>query len=174
MTGVQTCALPIFTKLHDGMIREGYSFAGASASFFLLILKALGRKHRGEIFDSGKWEAVSFGNGKKVETKARIEAVLKKEKISTIGDGSGPVDALNSALSKILPKFYPKLPKLRLTDYRVKIINPDAGTSAKVRVIIESSNNEETWSTVGVHENIIQASWLALEQSVAYILYSNK
>ncbi len=161
------------TRIHDEMIASGYSYAGADASFYLLILKSLGKKHRGEIFDSGKWEIISFGNGKKVETKAKIEVILKKEKIISTGSGSGPVDALNSALSKILPKFYPKLPEFHLTDYRVKIINPDAGTGAKVRVIIESSNNEETWSTVGVHENIIQASWLALEQSVAYVLYKS-
>ncbi len=161
-------------KMHSGMLVDGYSFAGADASFYLLVLKVLGKKHRGEVFDSGRWETVSSGNGKSSTTKAKIEAILNKEKISTSGTGDGPVDALNTALSKILPKFYPDLPEFHLTDYRVKIINPEAGTGAKVRVIIESSNDEETWATVGVHENIIQASWLALEQSVAYILYKTK
>lgn len=162
------------TKLHDKMICDGYSFAGADASFYLLVLKALGKNHKGEIFDSGKWEIVSSGNGENVTTKAKIEAILNKEKISSSSEGKGPVDALNAALAKIIPKFYPNLPTFCLTDYRVKIINPDAGTGAKVRVIIESSNNEETWATVGVHENIIQASWFALEQSIAYILYKTK
>lgn len=161
-------------KIHKEMLRDGYSFAGADASFYLLILKALGKSHKGEIFDSGKWETISTGNGKNTITKAKIEAILNKEKIVSNSDGDGPVDALNSAMNKILPKFYPNLPELHLTDYRVKIINPEAGTGAKVRVIIESSNNDETWATVGVHENIIQASWLALEQSIAYILYKTK
>jgi len=159
------------TKLHDEMLSAGYSFAGADASFYLLVLKSLGRKHKGEIFDAGKWEIISAGNGYEVLTKAKIEAVLKKERITSKSVGNGPVDALNTALAKILPKFYSDMPPFCLTDYRVKIINPDAGTGAKVRVIIESSNDEETWATVGVHENIIQASWLALEQSVAYTLY---
>lgn len=159
------------SKAHDKMLREGYSFAGADASFYLLVLKVLGKKHQGEIFDLEKWEIVSSGNEKSVITNAKIKAILNKEKVTSSGDGNGPVDALNAALSKILPKFYPDLPEFHLTDYRVKIINPDAGTGAKVRVIIESSNNEETWATVGVHENIIQASWFALEQSVAYALY---
>ncbi|MDO8507467.1 MAG: citramalate synthase [bacterium] len=161
-------------RLHTEMLHAGYSFAGADASFYLLVLKALGKNHKGEIFDSGKWEIVSSGNGEKVATKAKIEAILNKEKIFSSSEGKGPVDALNSALAKILPKFYSNLPTFCLTDYRVKIINPDAGTGAKVRVIIESSNSEETWATVGVHENIIQASWFALEQSIAYILYKTK
>jgi len=161
-------------KIHSAMLKEGYSFAGTDASFYLLILKALGKNHKGELFDYGKWEMVSSGNGKKVITKAKIEAILNEDKISSSGDGNGPVDALNSALSKILPKFYPELPSFHLTDYRVRVVKPTVATGSKVRVIIESSNNEETWATVGVHENIIQASWLALEQSVAYILYKNK
>ena len=160
-------------KLHDSMLHDGYSFAGADASFYLLVLKALNKKHKGEIFDSGKWETVSSGNGKNITTKAKIEAILKDEKIISRGGGNGPVDALNAALSKIIPKFYPAMPAFHLTDYRVRIINPNAGTGARVRVIIESSGSDETWSTVGVHENIIQASWLALEQSVAYVLYKS-
>ena len=162
------------SKIHSEMLEDGYSFAGADASFYLLILKALGKSHKGEIFDSGKWETISTGNGKNVTTKAKIEAILNKEKITSPGTGNGPVDALNSAINKILPKFYPNLPGFHLTDYRVKIIDPEAATRAKVRVIIESSNDEETWATVGVHENIIQASWFALEQSIAYILYKTK
>jgi 2-isopropylmalate synthase len=162
------------SSIHSEMLHEGYSFAGADASFYLLILKSLGIKHKGEVFDFGKWETVSSGNGKRVITKAKIEAILNKKKILSSSEGDGPVDALNSALLKILPKFYPDLPPFCLSDYRVKIINPEAGAGAKVRVIMESSNNEETWATVGVHENIIQASWLALEQSIAYILYKTK
>ena len=88
----------------------------------------------------------------------------------TASDGKGPVDALNKALKKALLRFFPELEVVKLTDYKVRVINEQDGTSAKVRVLIESSDGESSWSTVGVSENIIEASWQALSDSFNYKL----
>ena len=126
-----------------------------------------------EIFDKGLWLVTDKNNKGKITSNATLTISLKGKQVVKEGSGNGPVDALNEALAKILKELYPDLPKFHLTDYRVKIINPEAATGAKVRVIIEFSNDKETWATVGVHENIIQASWIALKESIAYIMYRN-
>ncbi|RKY47236.1 MAG: citramalate synthase, partial [Candidatus Neomarinimicrobiota bacterium] len=82
--------------------------------------------------------------------------------------------ALDKALRKALIKFYPEIEEMKLTDYKVRVINARAGTSAKVRVLIESSTNGKTWSTVGVSENIIEASWQALTDSISYFLMKRR
>jgi 2-isopropylmalate synthase len=88
----------------------------------------------------------------------------------TAAEGDGPVNALDRALRKALARFYPELREVHLADYRVRVINPQASTAAKVRVQIESTDGKDVWSTVGVSENIIEASWQALADSVAYKL----
>jgi 2-isopropylmalate synthase len=89
------------------------------------------------------------------------------------GIGNGPVDALNDALQKIVRKVFPNLKNYHLSDYRVKIINPNAATAAKVRVLIEFSDRKDIWTTVGVHENIIEASWIALKDGIDYMRLKN-
>ena len=89
----------------------------------------------------------------------------------TVGEGDGPVDALNSALRKALTRFYPSIGNVVLTDYRVRILDPETATAAKTRVLIESSDGQSTWGTVGVSPNIIEASWEALVDSVEYKLF---
>jgi len=91
----------------------------------------------------------------------------------TVAVGDGPVNALDAALRKALARFYPAVGLMHLVDYRVRVINPAAATAAKVRVAIESTDGRENWSTVGVSENIIDASWQALADSVEYCLKSN-
>jgi 2-isopropylmalate synthase len=88
----------------------------------------------------------------------------------TSADGHGPVEALDKALRKVLEKFYPELRTTRLSDYKVRILNEDAGTSALTRVVITSCDEDESWGTVGVSENIIEASWQALVDSLIYKL----
>ena len=88
----------------------------------------------------------------------------------TAGEGHGPVDALNQALHQALVRFYPTITEMALTDYRVRILDPEEATAAKTRVLIESSDAKHTWGTVGVSENIIEASWQALLDSVEYKL----
>ena len=88
----------------------------------------------------------------------------------TAADGHGPVDALDKALRKALEEFYPSLRQLKLVDYKVRVLNSEEGTAAKVRVFIESADDEAGWGTVGVSENIIEASWQALVDSISYKL----
>jgi 2-isopropylmalate synthase len=87
-----------------------------------------------------------------------------------VAEGDGPVNALDGALRKALVPAYPTLAEMSLTDYKVRVINSGAGTAASVRVVIESKDHEEHWGTVGVSENIIDASWQALVDSIAYKL----
>ena len=89
----------------------------------------------------------------------------------TVGEGDGPVDALNDALRKALRPFFPVIDDVVLTDYRVRILDPEEHTAAKTRVLIESTDGNRTWGTVGVSENIIEASWEALVDSVEYKMF---
>ena len=91
-----------------------------------------------------------------------------------MAEGDGPVNALDGALRKALLGAYPNLAGMSLTDYKVRVINSGAGTAAKVRVVIESRDREEHWGTVGVSENIIDASWQALVDSIEYKLTRDK
>ena len=91
-----------------------------------------------------------------------------------VAEGDGPVNALDAALRKSLEKFYPSLKEMRLIDYKVRVVNPKAGTAAAVRVVIESRDKDSIWGTVGVHENIIDASWKALVDSVEYKLLKDR
>ena len=93
---------------------------------------------------------------------------------TTAADGDGPVNAIDNALRKVLERFYPELKEVRLTDYKVRVLNTKSGTGAKVRVLLESSDGTDSWGTVGVSENIIQASWEAMTESLAYKLYKNR
>ena len=88
----------------------------------------------------------------------------------TAAEGVGPVSALDRALRKSLVTFFPCIKDIRLTDYKVRVLNPKGATDAKVRVLIESSDGHETWGTVGVSENLIEASWQALVDSITYKL----
>ena len=90
----------------------------------------------------------------------------------TAAVGRGPVNALDNALRKALEKFYPKLKEMRLIDYKVRVLAANRGTAARVRVLIESSDKKKKWGTVGVSENIMEASWQALVDSIEYKLMS--
>ena len=90
-----------------------------------------------------------------------------------MGEGDGPVNALDTALRKALMGAYPNLAEMQLVDYKVRVINSTEGTAARVRVVIESRDADDVWSTIGVSENIIEASWLALVDSIEYKLYKD-
>jgi 2-isopropylmalate synthase len=89
-------------------------------------------------------------------------------------EGHGPVNALNQALKKALLAFFPQLNSVHLTDFKVRVLNAKSGTAAKVRVLIESSDGEQSWGTVGVSEDIIEASWKALVDSIEYKLFKDQ
>ena len=160
----------ILQKL-ENMEKNGYQFESAEASFKLLVQKVL-KKHV-PFFDLQGFSVVVQKRDatSKATTTATIKVSVKGQTELTAGEGDGPVDALNSALRKVLRRFYPAIDSVVLEDYHVRILNPESATQATTRVLIESSDGRERWGTVGVSENIIEASWEALVDSVEYKLF---
>lgn len=154
--------------------KKGYEFEGADASFKILIQKVL-KKHR-PFFDLLGFRVIVEKRG--LNEACRSEAIVKlkvgNEIEHRVAEGDGPVNALDNALRQALKKFYPSVAKVVLTDYHVRIIDPKEATAATTRVIIESSDGVDTWGTVGVSENIIEASWEALVDSVEYKLFKDE
>jgi 2-isopropylmalate synthase len=106
-------------------------------------------------------------------TEATIKIKVQGAIQHVVAEGDGPVNALDTALRNALRTAYPSLERMRLVDYKVRVINSDEGTAARVRVVIDSADDEDVWSTVGVSKNIIEASWLALVDSVEYKLFKD-
>jgi len=149
---------------------QGFQFEGAEASFELLIERALGRHQ--PYFDLEAYRVIVEEQSAAPEPVAEATVRLRVRGIleHTAAAGNGPVDALDHALRKALEEFYPTLREMRLLDYKVRILDESKGTAAKTRVLITSGDGEETWGTVGVADNIIEASWQALVDSIEYKL----
>ena len=149
---------------------EGYEFEAADASFQLLVRKALGQYK--SFFELDEYHVSIRKNS--VHGFDACEATIKLsvdgEKVYTVAEGDGPVNALDAAVRSALIRFYPRLEQMKLVDYKVRIIDSKSGTAAKTRVFIESSDGDSTWATVGVSYDIIEASWLALRDSVDFLL----
>lgn len=156
-------------NLIQDLEHKGYHFEAAEGSFELLVKRAL-KKYK----DFFKLESFRVIVERTEHGKLRSEAIIKikvKDKIvHTASEGDGPVNALDKALRKALLDFYPTLAKMHLADFRVRVLDEKAGTAAKVRVLIQSQDEEKSWWTMGVSENIIEASWDALMDSVEYKL----
>ena len=150
---------------------KGYAFEAADASFRMLIQKVL-RKHK-SFFDLEGFRVIVEKRGKDAPclSEATVKVRVARDVEQTVADGDGPVNALDMALRKALVRFYPAIEKVFLTDFRVRILDPEEATAATTRVLIESSDGTESWGTVGVSENIIEASWEALVDSVEYQLF---
>ena len=152
------------------MEHEGFQFEAADASVEILIRKALG-KHK-PFFETQGFRIISgrLAADQPCGAEAIVKISVNGEERHTVADGDGPVNALDQALRKALMDFYPQLADVRLIDYKVRVLDAREGTAAKVRVLIMSSDGTEEWGTVGVSENIIDASWMALVDSVEYKL----
>ncbi|MBI4690482.1 MAG: citramalate synthase [Nitrospirae bacterium] len=159
----------ILNSLKD-LEHQGFQFEGADASFELLLKKALGLHKK--FFDLiGFRIIVEEKKQHGVPVEATIMLKMPNGHIEHMAAiGSGPVNALDNALRKALSKYYPKLQDVKLHDYKVRVLEAGKGTSAKVRVLIESGDKKRKWGTVGVSENIIEASWQALVDSIEYKL----
>lgn len=149
------------------MENEGYCFEGAEGSFELLLLKAIGMYRK--LFAVKGFRVIDAldAHGEPV-TEAVLKLDVNSHEEHCVAEGDGPVHALDTALRKALVRHYPEVEQIRLTDFRVRVVNVREGTAAKVRTIIESDDGRTSWSTVGVSSNIIQASWLALSDAVEY------
>ncbi|MFO0771211.1 MAG: citramalate synthase [Nitrospiraceae bacterium] len=149
---------------------QGYQFEGAEGSFELLMRKAMGT-HRPSFQLLGFRVIVE----KKQDDGAPLSEATVMVKVGEVVEhtaavGAGPVNALDHALRKALEKFYPQLREVRLLDYKVRVLSASKGTESRVRVLIESGDHKDKWGTVGVSENIMEASWQALADSIEYKL----
>lgn len=149
---------------------EGYQFEAAEGSFELLARRTMGQYH--DLFkplsfhvSSSKHEGAA---GEVAEAIVKVE--VNGEVYHTVGEGDGPVNAMDRALRKALETVFPSLQSVRLEDYKVRVMSSSDGTAARVRVLIESSDGQDVWGTVGVSENIIEASWIALSDSLHFKL----
>jgi 2-isopropylmalate synthase len=148
---------------------EGYQFEAADASFDLLVKRIMGTYK--PFFDLVKYHInVEKRASGEIVTEATVKLRVGDKTEHIVGEGDGPVNALDAALRKSLENFYPAIKDVHLIDYKVRVVNAGAGTAARVRVIIESRDKNSMWGTVGVSENIIEASWQALVDSVEYKL----
>jgi len=150
------------------MENEGYSFEAAEGSFELLARKFLKMYEDPFQLESFRTIVEKRGDDGRVFSEATVRIVINGEEKYMAAEGDGPVNALDNALRKALEGTYPELKEVRLEDYKVRVLSSRAGTAAKVRVLIESSDGREIWGTVGVSENIIEASWIALADSLNY------
>ena len=140
---------------------EGYQFEAAEASFVLLVEK-LACRYEPRFERLGYQVNVAGRSGGEPVTEATVKLRVDACVEHTVSEGDGPVNALDGALRKALEHHFPRLAEMQLVDYKVRVINARAGTAARVRVVIESKDHEAVWGTVGVSENVIEASWLAL------------
>lgn len=148
---------------------QGYQFDAAEGSLELLIKKVTGQFEEPFIFESFRVTIEKNGSGPST-SQATIKISVGDDHEITAAEGDGPVNALDNSLRKALTKFFPQIREMGLVDFRVRVIDGGDGTAAKVRVQIESRDSREIWSTIGVSENIIEASWQALVESVQYKL----
>lgn len=171
--------LPNDRQLLDAILAEivkkenqGYQFEAAEASFDLIVRKCSGtyQSH----FETIKYQILS-GDLDTSRHQSYAEAILKlqvgSESRVEAAEGHGPVNAMDAALRKTLAPFYPCVESMRLLDYKVRVVNSEAGTAARIRVNIESCDQHDSWHTIGVSENIIEASWNALVDAVEYKLH---
>jgi 2-isopropylmalate synthase len=160
---------------------RGYTFEAADASFELL-LRAEVEGAPSDFFQVESWRVIvdahvhgetdgELGSG---AAEATVKVRAGGERLVAVGEGNGPVNALDHALRTALGSAYPELAKLELIDYRVRIVDAAHGTDAVTRVLIETSDGETSWETVGVHPNIIEASWMALLDAVTYGLLRHR
>ena len=169
---------PVTVSLMDELKRlesEGYQFEGAESSFDLVIRRHL--KMYRPYFSLVHYQTIGsspYADPQSDATHAAVVKVkVKGESAITAAEGEGPVNALDRALRKVLEQFYPTLKSVHLTDYKVRVLDSAGATASKVRVLIESTDGEESWSTIGVSKDIIEASWFALSDSIEYKLIAD-
>ena len=156
---------------------DGYHFEVADASLELLMRGAAGWEQPYFRLESFSVDMVHrSGSGARlwndvavdVETMATVKLWIGDQRRMAVGEGNGPVNALDSAVRAALDGRYPALDHVTLTDFKVRVLNTEKGTGAVTRVLLDSTNGERSWSTIGVSENIIEASWQALVDSLVY------
>jgi 2-isopropylmalate synthase len=144
---------------------KGYHFEAADGSFELLVRELTGWEQSFFALESFRVDTIRRAD-EEVTAEATVKIVVDGERRLSVGEGVGPVHALDQALRGALRSRHPVVSDLRLVDYRVRVLDSSDGTSARVRVLLETANHHESWSTIGVHENVIEASWEALVDGI--------
>ncbi len=148
---------------------EGYHFEVADASLELMLRRAAGETH--DFFNVESFRVlVERGRDREFGTEATLRVSVGDERHVTVGEGDGPVNALDNAFRNAVGSRYPQLSSVHLTDYKVRVLDTDRGTEAVTRVLIDTADEQGSWTTIGVSENIIEASWLALRDALIYAL----
>jgi 2-isopropylmalate synthase len=146
---------------------EGYTFEAADASLEIMLRKATGTYQPSFMLESFRAIMEKREDGR-VMTEATIKVHVEGHRFIATAEGNGPVNALDRALRIAIGRFYPALDAMSLADFKVRVLDEKKGTGAVTRVLIESTDGDKSWGTVGVSENIIEASWEALVDSVEY------
>jgi 2-isopropylmalate synthase len=149
---------------------EGYQFESAESSFDLLIHKLLGRFEPFFALNDYKVSVQENSTERSNNALAKVNITVDGQLESVTAEGDGPVNALDKAIRKALERFYPQISEVKLVDYKVRVLDSDNATAAKVRVLIESADQNRTWTTIGVSTDIIDASWRALCDAIEYKL----
>ncbi len=152
---------------------QGFQFEGADASLELFLRKGFGQHE--DYFQLKNLKIIlEKSENDEISSEAMVKVTVGDKTYHTAAEGDGPVNALDNSLRKALLEVYPEISEMHLSDYKVRVLNGNEGTAAKVRVLIESADPSSKWSTVGVSENIIEASWQALVDSVNYMLMNRR
>ena len=146
---------------------HGYHFEAADGSFELLLRRSTGWEQDYFRLESFKVTMEKRADGE-VTTEATIKLHAGGERVIATAEGNGPVHALDQAIRAAIGKAHPALESIHLTDYKVRVLDTHKGTGAVTRVLLDSTDGEHDWSTIGVSENIIEASWQALSDSIVY------
>jgi len=168
----QNLVRKILKQIQD-LENQGYQFETAEASFDLIVRRFLGHYHK--FFEEDYYRTVIVKRNHALPvSEAIVKLKVKGHVEHHVAEGDGPVNAIDAALRKALEPHYPSIKQMQLVDYRVRVVNPTAATAAKVRVVIQSRDQHHNWGTIGVSENIIDASWLALVDSIEYKLLTEE
>jgi 2-isopropylmalate synthase len=173
--GIDLTGLPNRDELVASVLAEvkdlelrGYTFDAADASFELMLRNAVSGI-RLAYFDVESWRVITDARGGELAvSEATVKLVASDRRFVATGEGNGPVNALDHALRQALSEVYPEIEKLELIDFRVRILDASHGTDAVTRVLIETSDGETSWNTVGVAANIVEASWKALVDGITF------
>lgn len=150
---------------------KGWSFEAADASFELMLLKH-SKSGRPQHFTVESWRTITEQRPDGVvASEATVKVHANGQRVVATGEGNGPVNALDNALRSAVLQHYPEIAEIELTDYKVRILEGVHGTEAVTRVLVGSTDGDNDWTTIGVHENVIAASWMALEDAVEYGLF---
>ena len=148
---------------------DGWSYEAADASFELLLRDAMDGEGAVPVLEVESYRViVEHDIEGSIDSEATVKVRLGGERIIRTANGNGPVNALDKALRAVLKRALPHIRDLSLTDYKVRILPGKGGTDARTRVLIETTDGQREWTTVGVHGNVIEASWLALHDAVRY------